>query len=190
MCNSTRCQWVGDDPLYIDYHDQEWGVPCHDDRKLFEFLLLEGAQAGLSWITILRKRENYRRLMDGFDAERIARYNSRKLESLLADPGIVRNRLKVTSAVTNARGFLQVQEAFGSFSDYLWGFVDGEPIQNRWRRLADVPVSTAESDALSRDLKRRGFKFVGSTICYAYMQAMGLVNDHTVDCFRHRELAG
>ncbi|MES9937010.1 MAG: DNA-3-methyladenine glycosylase I [Sedimenticola sp.] len=190
MCNSTRCQWVGDDPLYIDYHDREWGVPCHDDRKLFEFLLLEGAQAGLSWITILRKRENYRRLMDGFDAERIARYNSRKLESLLADPGIVRNRLKVTSAVTNARGFLQVQETFGSFSDYLWGFVDGEPIQNRWRRLADVPVTTAESDALSRDLKRRGFKFVGSTICYAYMQAMGLVNDHTVDCFRHRELAG
>lgn len=189
MCNSTRCQWAGDDPLYVDYHDLEWGVPCYNDPKLFEFLILEGAQAGLSWITILRKRENYQRLFDEFDVEKVARYNSRKIESLLKNPGIVRNRLKVASAVENAKGFIQVQEEYGSFSDYLWGFVEGAPIQNRWRSLADVPASTPESDALSKDLKRRGFKFVGTTICYAYMQAMGLVNDHTVDCFRHRELS-
>lgn len=188
MCDTPRCGWAGDDPLYIDYHDREWGVPCHDDRTLFEFLMLEGAQAGLSWITILRKRENYRRLFDDFDVEKIARYNSRKIESLLNDPGIVRNRLKVTSAVGNALAYLDIQQEYGSFSDYLWDFVDGAPIQNSWQTLDDVPASTPESDALSKELKRRGFKFVGSTICYAYMQAMGLVNDHTVDCFRHQEL--
>ena len=180
-----RCGWAGSDPLYIDYHDQEWGVPVHDDRVLFEFLILEGAQAGLSWITILRKRENYRRLFDGFDPEIVAGYGEDKIEQLLADPGIVRNRLKVQSAVTNARAFLKVQEEFDTFDAFLWRFVDGEPRQNHWQTLKEVPAKTAESDAMSKELKRRGFKFVGSTICYAYMQAVGLVDDHVVSCFRY-----
>lgn len=184
---SKRCTWCGDDPLYVRYHDEEWGVPVRDDLKLFEFLMLEGAQAGLSWITILRKREGYRRLFDGFDAEKIARYSDRRLEKILRDPAIVRNRRKVYGARTNARAFLDLQEERGSFSDYLWGFVDGEPIQNRWRTVKQIPATTAESDALSKDMKRRGFTFVGSTIVYAHMQATGMINDHTVDCFRHRE---
>ena len=181
----NRCKWVTDDPIYRQYHDEEWGVPCHDDRSLFEFLILEGAQAGLSWITILRKRDNYRRLFDQFDASRIARYDAAKIASLLADPGIVRNRLKVEAAVTNARAYLKIKDENDSFAQYIWGFVDGRPLQNRWRSSAEVPVSTSISDALSRELKRQGFKFVGTTICYAFMQAVGMVNDHTRDCFRH-----
>ncbi|MBI1174252.1 MAG: DNA-3-methyladenine glycosylase I [Sideroxydans sp.] len=184
-----RCAWAGNDPLYCAYHDQEWGVPLHDEQALFEFLLLEGAQAGLSWITILRKREHYRAAFDGFDARRIARYDTNKIESLLQNPGIVRNRLKVQAAVTNARCFLETQAEFGSFDRFIWQFVDGQPKQNTWRSLAEVPASTAESDAMSKELKRRGFKFVGSTICYAHMQATGMVNDHVTDCFRHKELA-
>ncbi len=183
-----RCGWVSDDPLSAAYHDEEWGVPVHDDRVLFEFLLLEGAQAGLSWSTILRKREGYRKAFSGFDPRRVARYDRRKLERLLADPGIVRNRLKVASAVANASAFLAVQEEFGSFDAYVWRFVDGGPIRNRWRRLRDVPASTRESETLSRDLKKRGFRFVGATICYAFMQATGMVNDHLTDCFRHSEI--
>ena len=182
-----RCGWTGNDPLYQRYHDEEWGVPCFDDRTLFEFLILEGAQAGLSWITILRKRDHYRKVFDQFDAEKIAGYGEEKVAALLADPGIVRNRLKVNSAISNARLFLEIQSELGSFSDFIWKFVDGEPIQNHWRSPEDVPVTTAESDAMSRELKKRGFKFVGGTICYAYMQAVGMVNDHTVDCFRHGE---
>ena len=185
-----RCAWPGDDPLYMDYHDREWGVPASDDRTLFEMLILEGAQAGLSWITILRKRENYRRAFDGFDPRKVARYDARKKRALLADAGIVRNRLKVDAAIGNARAFLDIVDAHGSFSDYLWDFVDGRPIVNRWKRQAQVPASTAESDALSKALKARGFKFVGTTICYSFMQAVGMVNDHLVDCFRHGELAG
>jgi DNA-3-methyladenine glycosylase I len=183
-----RCAWAGDDPLYVAYHDEEWGVPVHEDRVFFEFLLLEGAQAGLSWATILRKREGYRRAFSGFDAREVARYDRRKVERLLADPGIVRNRLKVTSALTNASAFLAVQDEFGSFDAYIWRFVDGEPIRNRWRRPRQVPTSTRESDTLSKDLKKRGFRFVGTTICYAFMQATGLVNDHLTDCPRHREI--
>jgi len=185
-----RCGWAGDDPVYCAYHDSEWGVPLHDDRALFEFLLLEGAQAGLSWITILRKRENYRAAFDGFDTQRIARYGANKIESLLQNPGIVRNRLKVAAAVNNAQRFLEVQAEFGSFDAFVWQFVDGHPKQNTWRSLKEVPASTPESDAMSRELKRRGFKFVGSTICYAHMQATGMVNDHVTDCFKHRELTG
>lgn len=185
-----RCTWCGDDPLYRDYHDREWGVPLHDDRALFEFLILEGAQAGLSWITILRKRENYRAAFDGFDAARVASYDGNKIESLLQNPGIVRNRLKVSAAVTNAQKFLEVQDEFGSFDIFLWRFVDGKPKQNTWRSPAEILASTPESDALSKELKRRGFKFVGSTICYALMQATGMVNDHVMDCFRYKELAG
>jgi len=183
-----RCPWAGEDPLYCRYHDEEWGVPVFDDRLLFEFLILEGAQAGLSWITILRKRENYRRAFDNFDAGRIARYDEAKVRSLLEDEGIVRNRLKVRAAVDNARGALAVQEEFGSLSSYLWQFVDGRPIRNRRERLEDVPASTARSEAMSRDLKKRGFRFVGPTICYAFMQSTGMVNDHLTSCFRHREL--
>ena len=183
-----RCAWAGDDPLYCAYHDEEWGVPLHDDRALFEFLILEGAQAGLSWITILRKRENYRTAFDNFNPERIARYDEGKIESLLQNPGIVRNRLKVEAAVTNAQKFLDVQEKYGSFDAFVWQFVGGRPRQNHWRGSAEVPASTVESDAMSRELKRRGFKFAGSTICYAHMQATGMVNDHTVDCFRHSEV--
>jgi DNA-3-methyladenine glycosylase I len=181
-----RCQWAGDDPLYVAYHDDEWGVPVHDDRVLFEFLILEGAQAGLSWITILRKRENYRRAFDGFDPAKVARYREAKIARLLDDPGIVRNRLKVHGAVTNAKAFLAVQKEFGSFDRFIWEFVGGKPRRNAPKSLAEVPARTAESDAMSKELKRRGFKFVGSTICYAFMQAVGMVDDHTVDCFRHR----
>ena len=183
-----RCDWVGNDPLYRTYHDREWGVPVHDDRLLFEFLILEGAQAGLSWITILRKRDAYRAAFAGFDPEAVAGFDGTKVAELLADPGIVRNRLKVESAVTNARSFLEVQEEFGSFDAYQWRFVDGRPIRNAWRSIKEVPASTPVSDAMSRDLKRPGFRFVGSTICYAHMQAVGMVNDHTVDCFRWREV--
>jgi len=185
---TTRCVWAGSDPLYCAYHDEEWGVPLHDDRTLFEFLILEGAQAGLSWITILRKRPAYRAAFDHFDAERIARYGTDKMESLLLDTGIVRNRLKLQAAVTNAQKFLDAQAEFGSFDAFIWRFVDGSPRQNQWRAHAEIPAQTKASDAMSRELKGRGFKFVGSTICYAYMQAVGMVNDHTVDCFRHKEL--
>lgn len=184
----NRCAWAGSDSLYQSYHDNEWGVPVHDDQRLFEFLILEGAQAGLSWITILRKRENYRAAFDGFDAARIAAYGANKIESLLQNPGIVRNRLKVEAAVVNAQKFLEVQNEFGSFDQFIWQFVDGRPRQNRRRSLADIPATTPESDRMSKELKRRGFKFVGSTICYAHMQATGMVNDHTMDCFRHKEL--
>jgi DNA-3-methyladenine glycosylase I len=186
--NKNRCIWAGNDALYQSYHDTEWGVPLHDDQRLFEFLVLEGAQAGLSWITILRKRNNYRAAFDGFDARRIARYDAGKIESLLQDAGIVRNRLKIQSAITNAQKFLEVQEKYGSFDTFLWQFVGGKPRQNTWRGMAEVPASTPESDAMSKELKRRGFKFVGTTICYAHMQATGMVNDHTTDCFRHKEL--
>jgi DNA-3-methyladenine glycosylase I len=185
-----RCPWPTADPLYLAYHDTEWGVPAHDDRHLFEMLILEGAQAGLSWITILRKRERYREVFDGFDPAVVAGYRARKLESLLKDPGIVRNRLKVSAAVDNARAFLAVQDEHGSFDRYLWSFVGGAPRVNAWRSMADVPARTPESDALSTDLRKRGFRFVGSTICYAFMQAVGMVNDHLTSCDRHRELAG
>jgi DNA-3-methyladenine glycosylase I len=184
----TRCAWASGEQS-IRYHDQEWGVPVHDDRKLFEFLILEGAQAGLSWSTILNKRDNYRRAFDGFDPRRVAQYDRRKIKQLLADPGIVRNRLKIASAIENAKAFLRVQQEFGSFDRYAWQFVSGKPRINRWRSLRQVPARTPESDAMSKDLKHRGFKFVGSTICYAFMQAVGMVNDHAVDCFRYKELS-
>ena len=184
---SRRCDWCGTDELYVAYHDTEWGVPLYDDQALFEFLVLEGAQAGLAWITVLRKREGYRALFDGFAPARIARYTDRKLVKLLTDPRIIRNRLKVYSARQNARAFLKVQDEWGSFADYIWHFMDGKPLQNRWRSLAEVPASTPLSDQISRDLKKRGFNFVGSTIVYAHMQATGMVNDHLEDCFRHRE---
>jgi len=186
---NTRCDWAGSDPLYMAYHDEEWGVPVHDDRKLFEFLVLEGAQAGLAWITILRKREAYRRAFADFEPRKVARFDARKVERLLADPGIVRNRLKVGSAVRNARAFLAVQKEFGSFDAYQWGFVGGRPVQNRRASMSDLPARTEVSDALSRDLKQRGFSFVGSTIVYAHMQAVGMVNDHLTSCFRHRACA-
>ena len=181
-----RCAWAGDKPHMIKYHDKEWGVPVHDDRVLFEFLILEGAQAGLSWDTILRKRENYRRAFSRFDPRKIARYTAKDVRRLLADEGIVRNRLKVRAAILNAQKFLEVQRQYGSFDSYFWLFVGGTPIHNRRRSLKDVPATTPESDAMSKDLRRRGFKFVGSTICYAFMQAVGMVNDHAVDCFRCR----
>jgi len=183
-----RCPWAGDDPLYVAYHDEQWGAGLHDDRGLLEMLILEGAQAGLSWITILRKREAYRRAFAGWDAERIARFGQRDFERLMADAGIVRNRLKIGAAIENAKAFLQVREEFGSFDRYIWGFVGGKPIQTRRRTMADLPARSAESDAMSRDLKRRGFRFVGPTICYAFMQAVGMVNDHLVSCFRWAEL--
>ncbi|MHC4064433.1 MAG: DNA-3-methyladenine glycosylase I [Planctomycetota bacterium] len=182
-----RCAWATND-LSIRYHDQEWGVPLHDDRRLFEFLVLDGAQAGLSWNTILKKRDAYRAAFDNFEPSVVATYGQRKIKQLLANPGIVRNRLKVTSAITNAKAFLAAQEEFGSFDAYIWQFVNGKPRKNAWRTLAEIPASTPESDAMSRDLKRRGFKFVGSTICYAFMQAAGMVNDHTVDCFRYAQV--
>jgi DNA-3-methyladenine glycosylase I len=185
----TRCAWAGDDPLYVHYHDTEWGVPLHDDRRLFEFLVLEAAQAGLSWITILRKRENYRMAFDDFDPRRVARYGDQAIGDLLANPGIVRNRRKIESAVRNAGAFLDVQAEFGSFDAYLWQFVDGKPKINRWRSLSKVPAETSESRSLGKDLLRRGFSFVGPTICYAFMQAVGMVNDHLVSCFRHEEIA-
>ena len=184
-----RCGWVSDDPIYIAYHDQEWGVPVYDDQKLFEFVILEGAQAGLSWITILKRREGYRKAFAGFDPKKVVAFSESRIESLLQDRGIIRNRLKVRSAVSNARCFLDIQEEFGSFSDYAWRFVGGKPKINRWSSLKQVPATTAESDAMSKDLVKRGFRFMGSTICYAHMQATGMVNDHTTDCFRHRELA-
>jgi DNA-3-methyladenine glycosylase I len=185
--NLTRCHWARNE-LAIRYHDEEWGVPLHDDHKLFEFLILEGAQAGLSWNTILQKRENYRKAFHGFDPAKVARYDSKKVERLLQDPGIVRNRLKVAAAVRNARAYLDIQKEFGSFDAYIWRFVGGQPKQNRWRTHRQVPASTAESDAMSKDLKRRGCTFVGSTICYAFMQAVGLVNDHEMICFRRRQV--
>ena len=185
---TKRCHWCGDDPLYVAYHDGEWGVPVRDNRALFEFLILEGAQAGLSWLTILRKRENYRRAFAGFDPNRVAAFGETDIARLLADAGIVRNRLKVRGAVTNALRFLEVQAEFGNFSDYIWGFVDGKPIQNAWGRVADIPATTPVSDALSKDLKKWGFTFVGSTIMYAHMQATGLVNDHLTGCFRYEEI--
>lgn len=185
---TVRCPWAQGEQ-YVQYHDLEWGVPVHDDRLLFELLILEGAQAGLSWQTILRKRASYREAFAQFDPVQVARFGERQRVALLANPGIVRNRLKIDSAFQNARAFLEVQQQFGTFDQYLWPFVGGRTIQNRWHSLGDVPAKTLESDALSKDLKRRGFKFVGSTICYAYMQATGLVNDHLVDCFRHAELA-
>ena len=181
----NRCDWPGDNKLMIEYHDTEWGVPLHDDRKLFEFLLLDNAQAGLSWQTILNKRENYRKAFDNFDPAKIARYNERKITSLLNNPGIVRNRLKVRSAVTNAQAFLEVQTEFGSFDNYIWQFVDGAAIRNRPKKLEDIGATSPESDAMSKDLKKRGFKFVGSTICYAFMQSAGMVNDHLIHCFRY-----
>jgi len=183
-----RCPWPTDE-LYIRYHDTEWGVPVHDDRRLLEYLILEGAQAGLSWHTVLKKRENYRVAFDNFDAEKIARYGDKKIGQLLANPGIIRNRLKIQATIQNAKAFLKVQEEFGSFDVYLWRFVDGKPIINHRRSMKEVPARTAISDAMSKDLLKRGFKFVGSTICYANMQAIGMVNDHLVSCFRHKEIS-
>jgi DNA-3-methyladenine glycosylase I len=183
-----RCEWSGSDPLYLEYHDREWGVPLHDDRRLFEMLILEGAQAGLSWITILKKREAFREAFDSFDPSRVARFDGRKVRELLSNRGIIRNRLKIQSAVQNARAFLEIREEFGTFDRYVWQFVGNHPIHNRWGELQEIPARTQESDALSRDLKKRGFKFVGSTICYAFMQAVGMVNDHVIDCFRYREI--
>ena len=190
MKQQRRCAWAGTDPRMIAYHDEEWGVPVHDDRLLFEFLTLEGAQAGLSWQTILNKRDAYREAFAGFDPARVARFDSRRIERLLTNPAIVRNRLKIESTVTNARAFLQVQHQAGSFDHFVWGVVGGSPKINHWRSLRSVPARTAESDALSAELKRRGFRFVGSTICYAFMQATGLVNDHLVSCGRYGEIAG
>lgn len=186
--NKKRCAWCGEDPLYVQYHDEEWGVPVFDDRKLFEFLILEGAQAGLSWITVLRKRENYRKAFAKFDPVKVARFGKKDVERLLKNPGIIRNRLKIEAAIRNARAYLKIQEEFGSFSEYNWSFVKGRPIQNRVKTRKDLPAATEISDAFSKDLKKRGFSFVGSTILYAHMQAVGMVNDHTTDCFRYREL--
>ncbi|MDF1537469.1 MAG: DNA-3-methyladenine glycosylase I [Candidatus Thorarchaeota archaeon] len=189
MVEKKRCSWVPlDNPLYVKYHDEEWGVPVHDDRMLFEFLLLEGFQAGLSWITILRKHENYRLAFDNFDAKKIAKYDAKKIEKLMTNSGIVRNRSKIESAITNAKAFLEVQKEFESFNNYIWGFVDGKPIVNKWKSTKEIPATTELSDKISKDLKRRGFKFVGSTIVYAHMKATGMVNDHTVDCFRYNEV--
>jgi DNA-3-methyladenine glycosylase I len=185
----TRCGWGLGDPLYVAYHDREWGVPVHDDRLIFEFLVLEGAQAGLSWLTILKKRDAYRRAFAGFHPEKVARFDTRQKAALLGNPGIVRNRMKIESAVGNARVFLKVQEEFGSFDAYAWRFVGGRPIQNAWRSLSEMPAETAESKAMSKDLKQRGFRFVGPTIVYSHMQATGMVNDHLVGCFRHRQVA-
>ncbi len=189
MKNRTRCDWVGNDIMMLEYHDEEWGVPTHDDRLLFEFLILEGAQAGLSWSTILKKRESYREAFDNFDPEKVAGYGEDKITELLQNSGIIRNRLKIRSAIRNARAVLKIQKAFGSFDKYIWGFVNGRRIQNGWQRPVDVPSKTPEAEAMSRDLKKRGFNFVGPTICYAFMQAVGMVNDHMTYCFRHRELA-
>ena len=183
-----RCEWCGSDPAYIAYHDEEWGVPVHDDRLLFEFLILEGAQAGLSWLTILRKRDNYRKAFHGFDCDRIARYTELDVRRLLADPGIVRNRLKIESAIKNAKSVVDIRDEYGSLDSYLWRYVDGVPRQNAWRSIREIPANTGISDAMSRDLKKRGFKFTGSTICYAFMQAIGMVNDHTTGCFRYEQI--
>lgn len=183
-----RCDWCGEDPLYVAYHDQEWGVPVRDDQTLFEFLLLETFQAGLSWITILRKRENFREAFDQFDYRKIANYEQDKIDQLLSNPGIIRNKLKVRSAVTNAQAFMEIQKEFGSFSEYFWRFSDGQPIINYFKTMKEVPANTPLSDTISKDLKKRGFKFVGTTVVYAHMQATGMVNDHLIDCFRHQEL--
>ncbi len=184
----NRCIWCGENPLYIAYHDDEWGVPIHDDRLLFEFLILEGAQAGLSWLTILKKRENYRKAFHSFDCETVANYSENDVDRLLADSGIVRNVLKIKSAIKNARGVLNLQDEFGSFDSYLWHYVEGIPIQNEWKSMAELPAKTDISEKMSKDLKKRGFNFVGPTICYAFMQAVGMVNDHITDCFRHKEI--
>jgi len=188
----TRCQWVGDwsdvDDIMVRYHDEEWGIPRRDDRRLFEDLVLDGAQAGLSWLTILRKRENYRAAFDNFDPAKVAQYDDARIEELLQNPGIIRNRQKINSAIKNARAFLKIQEEFGSFDAYIWGFVDGRPIQNAWQTISDLPAKTELSETISKDLKKRGFSFVGPTIVYAFMQAVGLVNDHTIDCFRYHEI--
>ncbi len=193
MTNSKRtqkrCAWLSDNPLMIEYHDKEWGMPVHNDRKLFEFLILEGAQAGLTWQTVLNKRENYRKAFHGFDPAKIARYSKKDVKRLLSNPSIIRNRLKIEAAITNAKKFLDVQKEFGSFDAYAWGFVGGKPIKHKFKSLSEIPPRTKESDALSEDLKKRGFKFVGSTICYAFMQAVGMVNDHTVNCFRYNEVS-
>jgi DNA-3-methyladenine glycosylase I len=185
----VRCPWPGEIPAYVAYHDEEWGVPLHDDRALFEFLILEGAQAGLSWLTILNKRENYRRAFAGFDPKKVARFGARDVKRLLGDAGIVRNRQKIAAAIGNAKAFLEVQKEFGSFDAYVWRFTGGRPIRNRWKSVKQVPAKTPESDAMSKDLIARGFRFVGSTICYAHMQATGMVNDHLIDCFRYREVS-
>ncbi len=183
-----RCEWVGSDPLMIEYHDKEWGVPVHDDTKLFEFLVLDAMQAGLSWKTVLHKRDNFRKAFDNYDIKKIASYDDKKFEELLLDKGIIRNRMKINSAIQNAKLYLQTQKEFGSFDAYIWQFVEGQTIKNSWTKLSDLPPNTPESDTLSKDMKRRGFSFVGSTICYAFMQAAGMVNDHTVDCFRYSEV--
>jgi DNA-3-methyladenine glycosylase I len=188
VLSQERCPWCGDDPLYVAYHDTEWGVPCHDERTLFEFLILEGAQAGLSWITILRKRENYRRAFDGFEAAKIARYGEQDVARLLANAGIVRNRLKIAAAIDNARATLALYEAGGNLNEFFWQFVEGKPVINRWKRLDEVPVFTPAAEALSKELKRRGFRFVGPTVIYSHMQATGMVNDHLVTCPRHAAL--
>lgn len=183
-----RCEWCGTEPIYVGYHDKEWGVPVHDDRMHFEMIILDGAQAGLNWITILKRRESYREAFDNFDVLKVSKYSEKKIEKLLKDPGIIRNRLKVKSTVQNAKSFLKIQKEFGSFDQYIWQFVDHKTTENKWKKISDVPAKTAQSDAMSKDLKKRGFSFVGSTICYAYMQAAGMVNDHTKDCFRYKEV--
>jgi DNA-3-methyladenine glycosylase I len=185
---NKRCEWCGTDPLYVKYHDKEWGVPVHDDNKHFEMIILDGAQAGLSWLTVLRKRENYRKAFDKFNPKKVAKYDEKKIAELLENPGIIRNKLKVKSAVTNAQAFLKVQKEFGSFDKYIWQFVNYKTIVNKWKSLKELPATSKESDAMSKDLKKRGFKFVGSTICYAYMQAAGMVNDHIKSCFRYKEV--
>jgi len=184
----SRCEWVGLDPLYIEYHDKEWGVPSHDDQELFEFIVLEGFQAGLSWLTILKKRENFQKAFNGFDPQKIAKYDATQITELLSDSGIIRNRLKIEAAVQNAKAFLEVQKEFESFDAYVWRFVHGKPVMNEWKELAKIPSKTSVSIAISLDLKDRGFKFVGPIICYAFMQAVGMVNDHTIDCFRYQEI--
>ena len=184
----NRCPWAGNDPIYIKYHDKEWGIPLHNDRKLFEFLLLDGFQAGLSWITILKKRTNYRLAFDNFNARKIAAYDTRKVEQLLQNKGIIRNRLKIEAAVTNAKAFLAIRDEFSSFGDYIWQFTEGKTLKNAWKSISEIPAWTDESIAMSKDLKQRGFKFVGPTICYAFMQAAGMVNDHLIDCFRYHEV--
>lgn len=183
-----RCEWCGSEPIYVEYHDNEWGVPVHADRLHFELIILEGAQAGLSWITILKRRDTYRKVFDNFDVLKVSKYSEKKIEKLLTDPGIIRNKLKVRAAVQNAKSFLRIQKEFGSFDEYIWQFVGNKTIDNKWKKMGDVPAKTAESDAISKDLKKRGFSFVGSTICYAYMQAAGMVNDHTLECFRYKEV--
>ena len=185
---TSRCSWAGTDPLYLRYHDTEWGVPLHDDRKLFEFLILDGAQAGLSWLTILKKRQNYRKAFDNFDPRKVVGYNAHKVKDLLSNAGIIRNKLKIEAAIQNAASFLAIQKEFGSFDKYIWRFVGGSTLKNRWKTIEEIPARTEESTAMSADLKKRGFKFVGPTICYAFMQAAGLVNDHTVHCFRYEEV--